>query len=96
MNQPDAAWLEYWEHTRSRGKSRYVLTRGLIFGITLPVAMMLGSQLSGKPDGATALVTAGLLAFGTWTALSLWDWGRNERRYLEQARHVASPPAENA
>ena len=96
MNRRDDVWLEHWVRTRARGKQRYVLTRGVTFGVLLPVLTMVGSRLSGEPEGPMTLLIVALLAFVAWTALSIWEWDSNERRYLALTRPRSSPPSESA
>ena len=96
MNRRDDEWLNRWVRTRAQGKSRYVLTRGLAFGVLLPVLTVVGSRLFAEAESAETLLLIGLLAFVAWTALSSWEWDTNERRYMKLTQPATSPPAESA
>jgi hypothetical protein len=86
MNIQRERFLEKWEKTRAKGKTRYMMVIGLVFMIIFPLINVVANYFQYEEhyifdwqDYGTKVLIGGALGL----FLGLTNWSQNERKYLK-------------
>lgn len=80
------SWAEYWGKTRTKGRTSYVLRRGVALGGLMFGLLVLLPRYFMMVDREGNLLITGFLFLGLGLVLAWLLWVANERSFLRQAR----------
>ena len=89
-------WAEYWQQVRNKGRTQYVLGRGVLLGALMFGLLVAVPRYFNVVEGTGSLILGGLIFFGLGFLLAWGLWIANERSYLRQtAQSNSADPAQD-
>jgi hypothetical protein len=86
MNAQQQRFIDKWEKSRAKGKTKYMLIVGLVFMVIFPLINVVASYFQYKEqyvfdwqDYGTKVLIGGVLGL----FLGLTNWAQNERKYFK-------------